>query len=92
MLAKDKTSGVGKLPRCFAQALLENLRAAPTADVGINTDEDPTSHAATQLALLDHRFDTDVATRTAPHIVAQKLADLHRQCDERVSLQVGAQV
>ena len=88
-------ASAGKLPRCFLQALLQSVSSASlctTAEVGTTTDGDLAGQAATQLALLDHRFDAGGAARTAPHIVSQKLADLQSQCDQRVALQVAAKV
>lgn len=88
-------ASAGNLPRCFAQALLQSVSSASlctTAEVGTTTDEDLAGQAATQLALLDHRFDSGGAARNAPHIVSQKLADLQSQCDQRVALQVAAKV
>lgn len=62
-----------------------------TSEAGTNTQEDAVGRAMLQLTSLDQQY-TSKKSQSIDSVVAARLADMQRDTDKRIKLQVAAQV
>lgn len=77
------------------EALLESTKEAGsvcTSEAGTNTQEDVVGRAMLQLTSVDQRYASKRSHSTSDSVMAAKLSDMHRDSEERVKVQVAAQV
>lgn len=77
------------------EALLESIKAVGsvcTSEAGTNTQEDVVGRAMLQLTSVDQRYTSKISRSTCESAMAAKLSDMHRESEERVKVQVAAEV
>lgn len=77
------------------QALLDSAKvigSVCTSDASTNTQEDIVGRATLQLTSVDQRYISKHNRGSCDSLVAGRLADLQRDSEERIKIQVEAQV